>query len=257
MLPVKKKLGFVLLMIFSLFMIHPAEASVAPVEQIRELVNPEFMTYTSGSLRPVKDDYGITDTEDVQLGEGQPYYIVSYEFLKSSSADGEHGEHTSEDIFEHGGYLFVMEENGKPVGNVDVTKENGTWSISRLSSGISPVQAIIDTRQQLAAVPDTKLIYDQAFGLLGISQNEKYVQTAGEPKLSSAQEIDIQSLGNQLIRQYQASRKLPPGSAGGRLFPSDSTNAHGKYYTVGAVILAGLAIIGAAVMLLKKRRSKL
>lgn len=254
MLPVKKKLGFVLLMIFSLFMIHPAEASVDPVEEIRELVNPEFMTYTSGSLRPVKDDYGITDTEDVQLGEGQPYYIVSSEFLKSSSADGEH---TSDDIFEHGGFLFVMEENGKPVGNVDVTKENGTWSISRLSSGISPVQAIIDTRQQLAAVPDTKLIYDQAFGLLGISQNEKYIQTAGEHQLSNTQEIDIQSLGNQLIRQYQESRKLPPGSAGGRLFPSDSTNAHGKYYTVGAVIFAGFAIIGAAVMLLRKRRSKL
>lgn len=247
-----KRLGFVLLMIFSLFMISPAEASVAPVEQIRELVNPEFMTYTSGSLRPVKDDYGITDTEDVQLGEGQPYYIVSSDFLKSSSADGGH---TSDDIFEHGGYLFVMEESGKPVGNVDVTKENGAWSIFKLSSGISPVQAIIDTRQQLAAVPDTKLIYDQAFGLLGISQNEKYVQTA--PKLSSAQEIDIQSLGNQLIQHYQESRKLPPGSAGGRLFPSDSTNAHGKYYTVGAVIFAGFAIIGAAVMLLRKRRSKL
>ncbi|CAM3445516.1 MULTISPECIES: hypothetical protein [Paenibacillus] len=249
-----KRLGFVLLMIFSLLMIHPAEASVDPVEEIREQVNPDFMTYTSGSLRPVKDDYGITDADDVQLGAGQPYYIVSPEFLKSSSADGEH---TSDDIFEHGGYLFVMEENGKPVGNVDVIKENGTWSIFKLSSGISPVQAIVDTSQQLAAVPDTKLIYDQAFGLLGMSQNEKYVQTAGEHQLSTAQEIDIQSLGNQLIRQYQESRKLPPGSAGGRLFPSDSTNAHGKYYTVGAVILAGLAIIGAAVMLLKKRRSKL
>ncbi|ANY72759.1 hypothetical protein BBD41_09240 [Paenibacillus ihbetae] len=254
MLPVKRKLGFVLLMIFSLFMIHPAEAAVDPVEDIREMVTPEFMTYTSGSLRPVKDDYGITDTEDVQLGEGHPYYIVSSEFLKSSSADGEH---TSDDIFEHGGYLFVMEENGKPVGNVDVTKENGAWSVFKLSSGTGPVEAIIDARQQSAAAPDTKLIYDQALGLLGISQNEKYVQTAGEPKLSSAQEIDIQSLGNQLIQHYQESRKLPPGSAGGRLFPSDSTNVHGKYYTVGAVIFAGFAIIGAAIMLLRKRRSKL
>jgi len=253
MLSVKKKLGFVLLMIFSLFMIHPAEAAVDPVEEIREMVTPEFMTYTSGSLRPVKDDYGITDTEDVQLGAGQPYYIVSSEFLKSSSADGEH---TSDDIFEHGGYLFVMEENGKPVGNVDVTKENGAWSVFKLSSGTGPVQAIIDARQQSAAAPDTKLIYDQAFGLLGISQNEKYVQTAGEHKLSTAQEIDIRSLGNQLIQQYQESQKLGPGKAGtGRQF--DSAKANGNYYAAGAVVFAVLAIIGTSVMLLKKRRSKL
>jgi len=253
---VKKTLGFALLMslmIFSLLMIHPAEASVDPVEEIRELVNPEFMTYTSGSLHPVKDDFGIADTEDVQLGEGQPYYIVSSEFLKSSSADGEHA---SDDIFEHGGYLFVMEENGKPVGNVDVVKENGAWSILKLSSGISPVQAIIDTRQQSAAAADTKLIYDQAFGLLGISQNEKYIPTAGEHKLSTAQEIDIRSLGNQLIQQYQESQKLGPGKAGtGRQF--DSAKANGNYYAAGAVVFAVLAIIGTSVMLLKKRRSKL
>lgn len=254
MLSVKKNIGFVLLMILSLLMIHPAEASVDPVEEIREQVRPDFKTYTSGSLHPVKDDFGISDAADVQLGEGYPYYIVSPEFLKSSSADGEH---TSDDIFEHGGYLIVMEENGKPVGNVDVTKENGAWSVFKLSSGTGPVQAIIDARQQSASAPDTKLIYDQAFGLLGISQNEKYVQTAGEPKLGSARETDIQSLGNQLIQQYHESRKLPPGSAGGRLFPSDSTNAHGNYYTVGAVICAGFAIIGVVVMLLKKRRSKL
>lgn len=84
----EKEAGFRPIEIFSLFMIHPAEAAVDPVEEIREMVTPEFMTYTSGSLRPVKDDYGITDTEDVQLGEGHPYYIVSSEFLKSSSAMG-------------------------------------------------------------------------------------------------------------------------------------------------------------------------
>ncbi|WP_223070183.1 hypothetical protein [Paenibacillus caui] len=237
----KKCISFIMLVVFSLLVLYPVSATGESPNEIKKQIYDDFSSYRTGSLKQAKEEFDINNIDDVKLGEGQPYYIVSSSFLRSSSDVGQ--KHSGNDIFELGGYLFPLEENGVSIGNVDVIKENGKWKVFKISTGTDLVNVITQTESLTAQ--DAKLINDPRFGLLGRMRNEEFIPISLNNNNSvNTQQVDMNSLGNKIIKQYQDNKQLPPDSAGTQLLSFESSQSGAYYYIAAAAIFAVLTIIG-------------
>jgi hypothetical protein len=214
-------------------------------KEVKAMVESDFAKYQK-SLDNSKDNFGASNEEtfsNAQLKDGIAYYMVS------NNTD------TNDNGFTFAGYIFPIQLNGKPVGIVSATENNGKWQVLDISNNLTFDQDLSDAKKLLKNTDRTKLVYDSFAGLkLLLVQSETGASTVlplkdnkalNLKKNNSVSMSDFQARFQKLKNKKGSTNQSQGDQLGGigGVGVSSTTQSSSYFLTIGVVVVVTFGAI--------------
>ena len=261
----KRRFIYTLCIVLSIFLFNFDTDSLAhadegtPGPQIRKDIEADFRTNYLDSLNAVKEDYGLTESEDfteAKLSDGRAFYTISDDVYNSDT--------------NFSGYVFSIRVNEQDTGTIYSNNDSGQWKVSSISTFVYPESAITAVEANLHPDEQLKLIDDIRYGLHALliegGDQERVMDLSTTDKLNinnlnpSSNKTITKSLFDQKIKQIKSERSSPTTRDGAIIMGSASFDFNEPAITtpptpailfaIGILALVPIIIIG-----FKKRKS--
>ncbi|KKO52044.1 hypothetical protein [Paenibacillus sp. DMB20] len=186
--------------LFSLTSIVSAVSNEVP-EDVKKQVEADFENYKV-SLNNDRENFGLSVEDDALssvLGEGQPYYVVSKDFLDGNNAQ----------LFTFSGYIFPINVGSKSAGIVFAVQQDGEWKVDSIKNDITLGQ---DIQNNISSFGKSNhfLVYDQSFRLVALTDGAESFMSLKNNNMMGINKNDaigIKEIGEQIKAAYEINKQ--------------------------------------------------
>lgn len=170
-------------------------------EDVKKQVEADFENYKV-SLNNDRENFGLSVEDDALssvLGEGQPYYVVSKDFLDGNNTQ----------LFTFAGYIFPINVGAKSAGIVFAVQQDGEWKVDSIKNDITLGQ---DIQNNISSLENSNqfLVYDQSFRLVALTDGaESFMPLKKNDMMgiNKNDEISIKEVGEQIKAVYEINKQ--------------------------------------------------
>lgn len=191
----------IVIALFSLTSLVSAASNEVP-EDVKKQVEADFGNYKV-SLNNDRENFGLSVEDDALssvLGEGQPYYVVSKDFLDGNNAQ----------LFTFAGYIFPINVGSKSAGIVFAVQQDGEWKVDSIKNDITLGQ---DIQNNISSFEKSNhfLVYDQSFRLVALTDGvESFMPLKNNDMMgiNKNNAIGIKEVGEQIKAAYEVNKQV-------------------------------------------------
>ncbi|WP_145949486.1 hypothetical protein [Paenibacillus sp. Y412MC10] len=238
---------------FSLTSIVSAASVEVPAE-VKKQVEADFENYKV-SLHYDRENFGLSAEDDAlssELGEGQPYYVVSKDFL-----DGQDSQ-----MFVFEGYIFPINVGSKSAGIVLSVQQDGEWKVDSIKSDITLGQDIQNSSNSFDK-SNQFLVYDQSFRVVALTDGQSSIMPLRNNNLMSInknQAIGINEIGEEIKSAYEFNKqqfeKTKSGTGNSSNLPENSkSDTSAQKLTYVTYVIVGCAAVS-LILFIKTRKNR-